>query len=94
MRRAVASRMSNTSQLTTYRPCAGRCGTMNAYTVEVGPFTFVLEAGGFEPDPIAVGLVAYKDGHLCTACEVVVEAALAARRTAIAAEAFTRDSNG
>jgi len=83
--------MSNTTQWTTHRPCTGRCGTMNAYTLEAGPF--ILEADGFEPEPHCDGLIVYKDGHLCTACEVVVEAALAARRTAIAAEAFGRDSD-
>lgn len=77
--------MSNTSQLTIRRQCVGRCGTMIAYTIE---------AGGFAPEIDCDGLVAYKDGHLCTACEFVIEAALATRRTTIAAEAFGRDSTG
>ena len=77
--------MSNASQLTFRRQCVGRCGTMIAYTLEVGAFA---------PEINCDGLVAYKDGHLCTACEFVIEAALAKRRTAIAAEAFGRDSTG
>ena len=72
--------MSSTPQLTLRRDCAGRCGTSIAYTVEAGPFA---------PDVDCNGLVAYKGGHLCSACESVVEAALATRRTAIAAAAFT-----
>ena len=72
--------MSSTPQLTIRRECAGRCGTSIAYTVE---------AGLFEPDIDCGGLVAYRGGHLCSACESVVEAALATRRTAIAAAAFT-----
>jgi len=49
---------------------------------------YTLEAGDFAPEIYCNGLVAYKDGHLCTACEFVIEAALATRRTVIAAEAF------
>jgi hypothetical protein len=74
--------MSNTTQITIRRECVGRCGTMITYT---------LEAGAFAPE-IYCELVAYKDGHLCPACEFVIEAALAERRTAIAAAPFVRDS--
>jgi hypothetical protein len=73
--------MSNTTQITIRRECVGRCGTIITYT---------LEAGAFAPE-IYCELVAYKDGHLCPACEFVIEAALAERRTAIAAAAFVRD---
>ena len=76
--------MSNTPQLTLRRQCVGRCGTMISYT---------LEAGSFAPEMDCDGLVAYKDGHLCTACEYVIEAALAARRTAIAAATYDRDAS-
>ncbi|MEO7734897.1 MAG: hypothetical protein ABIY55_28335 [Kofleriaceae bacterium] len=65
--------------------CVGRCGTTITYT---------LDAGAFAPEIDCDGLVAYKDGHLCTACEFVIEAALATRRTAIAATPFDRDSTG
>lgn len=71
--------MSNTPQLTLRRLCAGRCDTWIAY---------VLEPGSFAPELHCDELVAYKAGHLCTACEAVVEASLATRRTAIAAAAF------
>ena len=79
------SLMSSTPQLTIRRECAGRCGTSIAYTVDAGPFA---------PEIYCDGLVAYKGGHLCCACESIVEAALATRRTAIAAAAFIdrRDS--
>jgi hypothetical protein len=50
---------------------------------------YVIEAGPFAPELHSDGGVAYKDGHLCGACESVVEAALAVRRTAIAAADFT-----
>jgi hypothetical protein len=72
--------MSTTPELTVRRSCVGRCGTLIAY---------VLEAGSFAPTMYSDGLVAYKDGHLCVACESVVETALATRRTAIAAAAFS-----
>jgi hypothetical protein len=72
--------MSSTPQLTLRRECTGRCGTSIAY---------IVEAGLFAPDIDCGGLVAYKDGHLCSACESVVEAALATRRTTIATAAFT-----
>jgi hypothetical protein len=85
MTKTAPIEMSNTPQATIRRQCAGRCGTMIAYTLEVGAFA---------PEIDCNGLVAYKDGHLCTACEFVIEAALATRRTAIAAEAFGRDSSG
>jgi hypothetical protein len=71
--------MSNRSELTLRRPCAGRCGEL---------ITYVIEAGPFAPDLHSDGYVAYKDGHLCPACESIVEAALATRRTAIAAADF------
>lgn len=71
--------MSIPPQLTVRRHCAGRCGTLIAYTLEASPYA---------PELRCEGLIAYKDGHLCTACEVVIEAALAMRRTAIAAAAF------
>lgn len=77
--------MSTPPQLTIRRPCVGRCGTLIAYT---------LDPSGFAPELHCDGLVAYKDGHLCTACELVIEAALATRRTAIAAAAFGRESRG
>jgi hypothetical protein len=77
--------MSSTPHLTIRRECTGRCGASIAYTVE---------AGLFAPDIDCDGLVAYKEGHLCSACESVVEAALATRRTAIAAEAFARHLKG
>jgi hypothetical protein len=76
--------MSNTPQLTIRRQCVGRCGTMIPYT---------LEAGSFAPEMDCDGLVAYKDGHLCTACECVIESALATRRTAIAAATYGRDAS-
>ncbi len=66
-------------QLTLRRQCAGRCGTFIAY---------LLEPGQFAPALHCDDLVSYKDGHLCTACEAVVEMSLASRRTAIAAAAF------
>jgi anti-sigma factor RsiW len=50
---------------------------------------YVLEAGPFAPELHSDGLIAYKDGHLCAACESVVEASLATRRTATAAATFT-----
>jgi hypothetical protein len=71
--------MSN-PQLTLRRQCAGRCGTLIAYILEPGPCA---------PDWYADGLIAFKDGRLCGACEADVEAALAIRRTAIAAAPFT-----
>jgi hypothetical protein len=71
--------MSSTPQLTLRRECAGRCGTVIAYILEPGPFAPVLRCDE---------LVAYNAGHLCTACESVVEASLATRRTAIAAAEF------
>jgi len=73
--------MSNTPQLTIRRQCIGRCGTLIAYT---------LATGSFAPAMSCEGLAAYKDGHLCTACESILEEALATRRTAIAAAAFTQ----
>ena len=73
--------MSNTPQLTLRRQCVGRCGTWIAYT---------LAAGSFAPVMSCDELAAYKDGHLCAACESVLEEALAMRRTAIAAAAFTQ----
>lgn len=72
--------MSSSPELTLRRQCAGRCGTLIAYVLEPGPFA---------PDLHSDGLSAYKDGHLCGACESVVEASLAERRTAIAAAPFT-----
>lgn len=69
--------MSNTPQATIRRSCVGRCGAVIAYTIE---------ADAFEPQISCAGLVAYKDGHLCAACESVVEAALAERRTALVAQ--------
>jgi hypothetical protein len=72
--------MSDTPELTLRRQCVGRCGTWIAYVLEPGPFA---------PEMYCDGLVAYKDGHLCTACESAVEASLATRRTEIAATAFT-----
>src|SRR5262245_51948401 len=72
--------MSSSPQVTIRRECASLCGTVIAYTIE---------AGQFAPEIDCDDLVAYKDGHLCTACESIVEAALATRRTAIAAKAFT-----
>src|ERR1041384_6367051 len=72
--------MSNPPELILRRQCAGRCGTTIAY---------VLEAGSFGPELHSDGLIAFKDGHLCAACESVVEASLATRRTAIAAAEFT-----
>jgi hypothetical protein len=71
--------MSSFPQLTLRRDCAGRCGASIAYVIEPGPFA---------PELHSDGLIAYKDGHLCTACESVVEASLASRRTVIAAAAF------
>jgi hypothetical protein len=71
--------MSNLSELILQRPCAGRCGALITYVIEAGPF-----APGVHSD----GCVAYRDGHLCPACESVVEASLASRRTAIAAASF------
>jgi hypothetical protein len=76
--------MSSTPQCTLRRQCVGRCGALIAYTVE---------AGSFAPEIYSDGLVAYKDGHLCAACESVVEAALATRRTAIAAAPFADRSD-
>lgn len=72
--------MSSPPELTLRRQCAGRCGTWIAYLLAPGPFAPALHCDG---------LIAYKDGHLCTACEAAVEASLATRRTAIAAAAFT-----
>ena len=72
--------MSNPPELTLRRQCAGRCGTLIAYVLEPGPFA---------PELHSDGLIAFKDGHLCVACESVVEASLATRRTAIAAAPFT-----
>lgn len=72
--------MSSPPELTLRRQCSGRCGTVIAYVLEPGPFA---------PDLHSDGLIAYRDGHLCGACESVVEASLAARRTAIAAAEFT-----
>jgi hypothetical protein len=72
--------MSSPPELTLRRQCAGRCGTVIAYVLEPGPFA---------PELHSAGLIAYRDGHLCPACESVVEAALATRRTAIAAAEFT-----
>ena len=77
--------MSSTPQLTLRRLCAGRCGTWIAYVIESGPFA---------PELHCDELVAYKAGHLCTACESVVEASLAIRRTAIAAAAFVPKAPG
>lgn len=71
--------MSSCPELTLRRQCAGRCGEMIAY---------ILEPGAFAPDLHSGGLTAYKEGHLCAACESVVEASLAERRTAIAAAPF------
>jgi hypothetical protein len=73
--------MSSPPELTLRRQGAGRCGTLIAYVLEPGPFA---------PELHSDGLIAYKDGHLCAACESVVEASLATRRTAIAAATFTR----
>lgn len=70
---------STLPELTLRRQCAGRCGTLIPYVLEPGPFA---------PELHSDGLVAYCDGHLCTACESAVETSLATRRTAIAAEAF------
>ena len=53
------------------------------------PSPYVLEPGLFAPDLHSDRLIAYKDGHLCAACESVVEASLASRRTTIAAAEFT-----
>jgi hypothetical protein len=50
---------------------------------------YILEPGPFAPELHSDGLVAYKDGHLCTACESTVETSLATRRTAIAAASFS-----
>jgi hypothetical protein len=72
--------MPDTPELTLRRQCAGRCGTLVAY---------ILELGTFAPEMHSDGLVAYKDGHLCTACESVVETSLATRRTAIAVAPFS-----
>jgi hypothetical protein len=66
-------------ELTLRRQCAGRCDALLAYILEPGPFAPVLHSSG---------LIAYKDGHLCTACESVVESSLATRRTEIAAAGF------
>jgi hypothetical protein len=72
--------MSSPPELTLRRQCAGRCGTVIAYVLEPGPFAPDLHSGG---------LIAYKDGHLCPACESIVETSLATRRTAIAAAEFS-----
>jgi hypothetical protein len=72
--------MQHDPELILRRQCAGRCGTMIAY---------VLEPGLFGPELHSDGLIAFKDGHLCAACESHVEAALATRRTVIAAAPFT-----
>ena len=71
--------MSNLPELTLRRHCAGRCGNLIAY---------VVEPGSFAPDMHSDGLIAYKDGHLCAACESVVESSLASRGTEIAASDF------
>ena len=71
--------MSNPPELTLRRQRAGRCGNLIPYILEPGPFAPDLHSGG---------LVAYKDGHLCAACESVVESSLASRRTDIAAASF------
>ena len=70
---------STLPELTLRRQCAGRCGTLIPYILEPGPFA---------PELHSDGLIAYRDGHLCTACESTVETSLATRRTAIAAAAF------
>jgi hypothetical protein len=70
---------STIPELTLRRRCAGRCGTLIAYILDPGPFA---------PELHSDGLVAYKDGHLCTACESTVETSLATRRTVIAAASF------
>ena len=64
--------VSTLPELTLRRHCAGRCGALIAYILEPGPFAPALHSNG---------LVAYKDGHLCPACESTVET----RRTKIAA---------
>jgi hypothetical protein len=66
-------------ELTLRRHCVGRCGALVAYILEPGPFAPALHSNG---------LVAYKDGHLCPACESAVETSLATRRTEIAAAEF------
>jgi hypothetical protein len=67
-------------ELTLRRHCAGRCGAWIPYILEPGPFAPSVHCGG---------LVAYKDGHLCPACESTVEISLATRRTEIAAAEFS-----
>jgi hypothetical protein len=54
------------------RACAGGCGEQVEYLIEVGLAPYV-------PDMHFPG-VAYKGGHLCPACQALVEAALAVRR--------------
>jgi hypothetical protein len=70
---------STLPELTLRRQCAGRCGTLIPY---------IVEPGLFAPELHSDGLVAYRNGHLCTACESTVEASLATRRTEIAAAPF------
>jgi hypothetical protein len=70
---------STLPELTLRRQCAGRCGTLIPYILAPGPFA---------PELHSDGLIAYRDGHLCTACESTVGTSLATRRTAIAAASF------
>src|SRR5690349_9671584 len=76
----VIDMASTLPELTLRRYCAGRCGAWIAY---------IFEPGSFAPALRCDGLVAYKDGHLCPACESTVEASLAARRLSIAAAEFS-----
>src|SRR5437867_2672245 len=48
-------------ELTLRRQCAGRCGTLIPY---------IVEPGSFAPELHSDGLVAYRDGHLCTGVRV------------------------
>lgn len=59
---------STLPELTLRRHCAGRCGAWIAY---------ILEPGSFAPALHCSGLVAYKEGHLCSTCEATVETSLA-----------------
>lgn len=63
--------------------------TWQAHFLNSRWIAYILEPGPFAPALHCNGLVAYKDGHLCPACESTVETSLATRRTAIAAAEFS-----
>jgi len=56
------------------RTCAGRCGVVLSYRLERGPEGYTSYVTCID------GCTAYRGGHLCIDCDVVVSEALASRR--------------